>query len=246
MHTHKIFGIHAVQSALDYSADKISKAWVTTQKKNQKRLLLIEQLQKLSIAFEQVDSKQLDKMAGGKNHQGIVIAIALPHVHSEHELQHIISTMPEVPFFLMLDQVQDPHNLGACLRSANAFGVHGVIITKDNSAGITPTTCKVACGAAETIPVYQVTNLARTCRWLKTQNIWILGITQHAELSIFSADLTMPLVLIMGAEGVGMRKLTQQQCDVLLKIPISDKAESLNLSVAAGVMMSEVFKQRMH
>jgi 23S rRNA (guanosine2251-2'-O)-methyltransferase len=134
--------------------------------------------------------------------------------------------------------------LGACLRTADAAGVHGIIITKDNASGITPTVCKVACGAAETVPIYQVTNLARTCRWLKEQNIWLVGATGETEQSVFSADLNIPLALIMGAEGGGMRRLTQQQCDFLVKIPMIGQVESLNVSVAAGIMMYEVFKQK--
>lgn len=245
MNSSKIFGIHAVQAALDYSADKIKQVWVDTQGKDKKHAALTSQLQRLSIRFEQADRKRLDKMTDGKNHQGIVAEIELPSVHSEDELKHRVSNMTEVPFFLILDQVQDPHNLGACLRTADASGVHGIIITKDNASGITPTVCKVACGAAETVPVYQVTNLARTCRWLKTQNIWLMGATGTTEQSVFAADLTLPLALIMGAEGSGMRRLTQQQCDFLVKIPMKGQVESLNVSVAAGIMMYEVFKQRL-
>ena len=244
MNSSKIFGIHTVQAALDYSADKINKVWVDRQRKDKKHLAFIEQIQRLSISLEKIDRKRLDKMADGKNHQGIVVEVEMPSVHSEKELKHIIATMCEVPFFLILDQVQDPHNLGACLRTADASGVHGIIITKDNSSGITPVVCKVASGAAETVPVYQVTNLARTCRWLKEQNIWLMGATGDTEQSVFSADLTIPLALIMGTEGTGMRRLTQQQCDFLVKIPMLGQVESLNVSVAAGIMMYEVVKQR--
>ena len=168
-----------------------------------------------------------------------------PAVHSEDELKQFIKTTDETPFFLVLDQVQDPHNLGACLRTADAAGVHGIIITKDNSSGITPIVCKVASGAAETVAVYQVTNLARSLRWLKENNIWVMGTTSEAEQTIFDADLTIPLALVMGSEGTGMRRLTQEQCDFLVKLPMVGQVESLNISVAAGVMIYEVFKQRM-
>ena len=245
MNLTKIFGIHAAQAAVDYSADKINKIWVDGQRKDKRLLELIEQLRRLRVPLEKSDRKRLDKMTDGKNHQGIVVEVEMPGVHSENELKHIVKELTEVPFFLVLDQVQDPHNLGACLRTADAAGVHGIIITKDNSAGITPTVCKVACGAAETVPVYQVTNLARTLRWLKEQNIWVMGATGDTEQSIFSADLTLPLALVMGTEGTGMRRLTEQQCDFLVKIPMTGQVESLNVSVAAGVMIYEVFKQRM-
>lgn len=241
----KVFGLHAVQAALDYSANKINKVWVDAQRKDKKHASLIEQVYTLGLASEKCDKKSLDKLVDGNNHQGIVIEIEMPGVHSEDELKHIVLTLTEVPFFLVLDQIQDPHNLGACLRTADAAGIHGIIITKDNSAGITPTVCKVASGAAETIPVYQVTNLARILRWLKQQNIWIMGSTGSAEQSIFKADLTLPLALVMGTEGSGMRRLTQEQCDFLVKIPMLGRVESLNVSVAAGVMVYEVFKQRL-
>ena len=244
MNVAKIYGIHAAQAALDHSADKIQKVWVDSQRKDKKHLSMIGQLKGLRCSVEQSDRKRLDKMTDGKNHQGIVIEVEIPGVHSEEELKHRVQTMTEVPLFLVLDQVQDPHNLGACLRTADAAGVHGIIITKDNSASITPTVCKVACGAAETVPVYQVTNLARTLRWLKEQNIWLMGTSGNTEESVFSADLTIPLALIMGTEGTGMRRLTEQQCDFLVKIPMVGQVESLNVSVAAGIMIYEVFKQR--
>lgn len=244
MNVTKIFGIHAVQAALDFSANKIKHVWVDNQRQDKRLSPLLKQLQRLNIVIDKADRKRLDKLTDGKNHQGIVAEVELPAVHSEEELKHIVTTITEVPFFLVLDQVQDPHNLGACLRSADAAGVHGIITTKDNSAGITPTVCKVASGAAETVPVYQVTNLARTLRWLKEQNIWIVGATGETEESIFTADLTLPIALVMGTEGSGMRRLTQEQCDFLVKIPMVGQVESLNVSVAAGIMIYEIFKQR--
>ena len=245
MNVTKIFGIHAIQAALDFSANKIHKIWVDQQRKDKGLSELSNQLRSLGLPIEKCDRKNLDKMAGDKNHQGIVAEIEMPAVHSEDELKQFIKTTDETPFFLVLDQVQDPHNLGACLRTADAAGVHGIIITKDNSSGITPIVCKVASGAAETVAVYQVTNLARSLRWLKENNIWVMGTTSEAEQTIFDADLTIPLALVMGSEGTGMRRLTQEQCDFLVKLPMVGQVESLNISVAAGVMIYEVFKQRM-
>ncbi|MCK4841135.1 MAG: 23S rRNA (guanosine(2251)-2'-O)-methyltransferase RlmB [Methylococcales bacterium] len=245
MNLTKLFGIHSVQAALDYSANKIHKVWVDSQRQDKRLSVLIKQLQDSGLMVEKSDRKRLDKMTDGQNHQGIVVEVEIPGVHSESELKHIVNTMDDVPFFLVLDQVQDPHNIGACLRTADAAGVHGIIITKDNSVGITPAVCKVACGAAETVPVYQVTNLARTLRWLKEQNIWLIGATGDTSESIFAADLKIPLALVMGTEATGMRRLTEQLCDFLVKIPMVGQVESLNVSVAAGVMIYEVFKQRM-
>jgi len=244
MNLTKIFGIHSVQASLDFSADKINKVWVDGQRKDKRLTELTEQCSRFSFSVEKSDRKRLDKMTDGKNHQGIVAEIALPGVHSEEELKHVVKELSTMPFFLVLDQVQDPHNLGACLRTADAVGANGIIIPKDNSSGITPTVCKVASGAAETVPVYQVTNLARTLRWLKEQNIWVMGATGKTEQSLFSADLNMPIALVMGTEGTGMRRLTEEQCDFLVKIPMVGQVESLNVSVAAGIMMYEVFKQR--
>ncbi|MBS3964783.1 MAG: 23S rRNA (guanosine(2251)-2'-O)-methyltransferase RlmB [Methylomonas sp.] len=237
-------GIHAVQAALDHSPEKIRQAWIDGQRQDARMKPVLDALSALGIAQEKVDRKKLDRLADGKNHQGIVIAVELPAMRSEDALQQAVEALKEPAFFLVLDQVQDPHNLGACLRSADAFGVHGVIVTKDNAAGITPTVCKVASGAVETVPVYQVTNLARSLRWLKEQGIWVAGSAGEAEQSLYAADLDRPLALVMGAEGSGMRHLTRQHCDFLVKIPMVGQVESLNVSVAAGVMLYEAFRQR--
>ncbi len=244
MNLTKIFGIHAVQAALDYSAKKINYAWVDSQRQDKRLKQLVNDLDRIGINAEKVDRKKMDRMADGKNHQGIVIEIEMPTVRSEGQLKQAVKALTEMPFFLVLDQLQDPHNLGACLRTADAAGVHGIIVTKDNAASITPTVCKVASGAAETVPVYQVTNLARILRWLKEQNIWVMGSSGVAQQSVFEADLNIPLVVVMGTEGTGMRQLTEKQCDFLVKIPMTGQVESLNVSVAAGVMMYEAFRQR--
>ncbi|MGR9046049.1 MAG: 23S rRNA (guanosine(2251)-2'-O)-methyltransferase RlmB [Gammaproteobacteria bacterium] len=240
----KIFGIHSVQAALDYSAKNIFHAWVDAQRHDKRLSQIIEDLKVLGIQPEKADRKKLDRFAEGKNHQGIVIEMELPSARNEDQLKQSIETLSGIPFFLVLDNVQDPHNLGACLRTADATGVHGVIVTKDNATGITPTVCKVASGAAETVPVYQVTNLARTLRWLKEHEIWIIGAAGETEQSVFQADLTLPLALVIGAEGKGMRRLTREQCDMLVKLPMSGQVESLNLSVAAGVLLYETIRQR--
>ncbi|MGZ0080361.1 23S rRNA (guanosine(2251)-2'-O)-methyltransferase RlmB [Methylomonas sp. YC3] len=241
----QLFGIHAVQAALDYSPQKIRRAWVDSQRQDVRLKQVIDDLVKLGINPEKTERKKLEKMADGKNHQGIVVAVELPAMRSEDQLKHDVEALTTMPFYLVLDQVQDPHNLGACLRTADAVGAHGVIVTKDNAAGITPTVCKVASGAAETVPVYQVTNLARVLRWLKEQNIWIMGAAGEAEQTVFQMELDMPLAVVMGTEGTGMRHLTRQHCDFLVKIPMAGQVESLNVSVAAGVLLYEVFRQKL-
>jgi len=183
--------------------------------------------------------------ADGKNHQGIVIEVDMPTELSENDLKQAVESLTEKALFLVLDNVQDPHNLGACLRTADATGVQGVIITKDNATGITPTVCKVASGAAETVPVYQVTNLARTLRWLKDNGIWVMGAAGETRQTAYQTDFTVPLAIVIGAEGKGMRRLTKEECDVLVKLPMLGQVESLNLSVATGVLLYEVVRQRL-
>jgi len=241
----KIFGLHSVQAALDYSPTKIHGGWVDGQRQDKRLTEILDDLKKLGVIPEKVDRKRLDKLADGSNHQGIVIEVEMPAELSESDLKTAVENLTGTPLFLVLDNVQDPHNLGACLRSADATGVHGVIITKDNATGITPTVCKVASGAAETVPVYQVTNLARTLRWLKDQNIWVMGAAGEATQTAYQTDLTVPMALVLGAEGKGLRRLTKEECDMLIKLPMFGQVESLNLSVATGVLLYEAVRQRL-
>ena len=241
----KIYGIHSVQSALDYSPKKIGKAWVDSQRQDKRLLRLVDDLLELGIEPEKVDRKKLDKLADSNNHQGIVLEVEMPAELSEAELKDAVLMLSSAALFLVLDNVQDPHNFGACLRTADATGVNGVIITKDNATGITPTVCKVASGAAETVPVYQVTNLARTLRWLKEQGIWVMGAAGEATQTAYQTDFTVPLAVVIGAEGKGLRRLTKQQCDLLVKLPMQGQVESLNLSVATGVLLYESVRQRL-
>jgi 23S rRNA (guanosine2251-2'-O)-methyltransferase len=241
----KLFGLHSVQAALAYSPKKITKAWVDAGRQDKRLTELLGELEDLGIEAEKTDRKKLDRLAESHNHQGIVIEVELPAELTEHDLKTAVENLTETAFFLVLDNVQDPHNLGACLRTADATGVHGVIITKDNATGITPTVCKVASGAAETMPVYIVTNLARTLRWLKDNGIWVMGAAGETEQSVYQTDLTVPLAIVIGAEGRGMRRLTKEQCDSLMFIPMLGQVESLNLSVATGVMLYEAVRQRL-
>ena len=240
----KIVGLHAAQSALMYSPQKISRAWIDSERHDKRLETLLETLTTLDVSIEKVERKKLDKLADGMNHQGVVLEVALPEELSENDLKVAVEHLSENALFLVLDNVQDPHNLGACLRTADATGVHGIIITKDNAVGITPTVCKVASGAAETVPVYVVTNLARTLRWLKTEGVWVVGTAGEAESTLFKSDFTVPMALVIGAEEKGMRRLTREQCDFLVKLPMLGTVESLNLSVATGVLLYEVLRQR--
>ncbi|MDD5229598.1 MAG: 23S rRNA (guanosine(2251)-2'-O)-methyltransferase RlmB [Methylococcales bacterium] len=240
----KIVGIHAAQSALTYSPQKITRVWLNTERSDKRLETLLETLTDLDVPTEKVDRKKLDKLADGMNHQGVVLEVSLPEELSENELKTAVEHLTEPALFLVLDNVQDPHNLGACLRTADATHVHGIIVTKDNAVGITPTVCKVASGAAETVPVYMVTNLARTLRWLKGEGLWIIGTAGEAQQTLYQSDFTVPMALVIGAEEKGMRRLTREQCDMLVKLPMLGSVESLNLSVATGVLLYEVLRQR--
>ena len=244
MKSSKLFGLHSVQAALDYSPKKIHKAWVDSGRQDKRLGQVVDDLLVLGIEPEKVDRKKLDRLADGSNHQGIVIEVEMPGELSESDLKTAVENLPETALFLVLDNVQDPHNLGACLRTSDATGVHGVIITKDNATGITPTVCKVASGAAETVPVYQVTNLSRTLRWLKGEGLWIMGAAGETAQTVYKTDFTIPLALVVGAEGKGLRRLTKEQCDVLVSVPMLGQVESLNLSVATGVLLYEAVRQR--
>jgi len=206
---------------------------------------VVDYLLALGIEPEKVDRKRLDRLADNNNHQGIVIEVEMPGEMSESDLKTAVENLSETALFLVLDNVQDPHNLGACLRTADATGVHGVIITKDNATGITPTVCKVASGAAETVPVYQVTNLSRTLRWLKGEGLWIMGAAGETAETVYKTDFTVPMALVVGAEGKGLRRLTKEQCDVLVSVPMKGQVASLNLSVATGVLLYEAVRQRL-
>jgi 23S rRNA (guanosine2251-2'-O)-methyltransferase len=245
MKSSKLFGLHSVQAALDYSPKKIHKAWVDSGRQDKRLGQVVDDLLALGIEPEKVDRKRLDRLADNNNHQGIVIEVEMPGELSESDLKTAVENLSETALFLVLDNVQDPHNLGACLRTADATGVHGVIITKDNATGITPTVCKVASGAAETVPVYQVTNLSRTLRWLKGEGLWIMGAAGETAQTIYKSDFTVPMALVVGTEGKGLRRLTKEQCDVLVSVPMLGQVESLNLSVATGVLLYEAVRQRL-
>ena len=189
-----------------------------------------------------VDGKRLDGMAGNARHQGVAARVS-----TDQRVQHlddVLDTLTEPALILVLDGVQDPHNLGACLRSADAFGVHAVIAPKDRAVGITSTVEKVACGAAETVPYITVTNISRTLRELKERDIWVVGADGESDTDLHSFKHTGPLAIVLGAEGEGLRRLTKETCDQLVSIPMLGSVESLNVSVSTGVFLYEARRQR--
>jgi len=238
-----IFGIHAVQALLKTAPQRILELKVVRARHDQRMSKIIDSAKRANIKVQQVDKKHLEELCEG-NHQG-VLALAQPgRSWTEKELYTLLDELEDVPFVLVLDGVTDPHNLGACMRSANAAGVHAVVIPKDNSASLNETARKVASGAAEELPLVAVTNLVRTLKQLQEKGLWVAGAAGEATQSIYQADLTGPRVLVMGAEGSGMRRLTRETCDELVKIPMQGNVESLNVSVATGIIVFEISRQR--
>ncbi|MDQ8039581.1 MAG: 23S rRNA (guanosine(2251)-2'-O)-methyltransferase RlmB [Rickettsiella sp.] len=240
-----IFGFHAVTTILNKAPERVLQLF-RQEGRNDQRIQSIIQLAKNQHIPQQILSKlQLDKKAEGGRHQGILIEVNSLPVKDDNYLFSLIENLTKPAFLLVLDEIQDPHNLGACLRSANAADVDAVIITQHRSVGLTSTVRKIASGAAETTPLITVTNLASTLKKLKKVGIWIYGLEEMTTQSIYNTDLTGPLGLVLGAEGKGLRHLTRELCDGLITIPMHGTVESLNVSVAAGVCLFEAFRQRL-
>lgn len=240
-----VAGIHSVRNVLRHGADSIREAWVDGQRRDKRLKELLADLQRAGIRPTQVPREELDRIAPGTNHQGIVVMAAAPASINESDLPDILEKAQEPLLILILDGVQDPHNLGACLRTADAAGVDVVIAPKDRSVGLTPVACKVASGAAESVPFIQVTNLARTMKLLaEAYRVWIVGTAGESDSTLYDMDLTGNLAIVMGSEEKGMRRLTRENCDALVKLPMAGSVESLNVSVATGVALFEVVRQK--
>jgi len=239
-----VFGIHAVTALLTKYPDRIIKLCVLQERQDQKIQTILTTAKASKIKIELVSRSVLDKLTEEENHQGILAECKKAKHYSENDLDTLLDNLSEPAFLLILDGIQDPHNLGACLRTADAAGVHVVLAPKDKSVGVTATVSKVACGAAESVPFIQVTNLARTLREMKERNIWVYGAAAEAEQTLYQADLKGSIALVLGAEGAGLRRLTREHCDLLLNIPMTGSVSSLNVSVATGVFLFEAVRQR--
>jgi 23S rRNA (guanosine2251-2'-O)-methyltransferase len=237
-----IYGFHAVTSRLRQQAAAVKELYLD-QSRNDRRAKDLAQLAvERGVRVMLVDGARLDGMTQHARHQGIVARVE--PVALARDLESVLDALSEPALLLILDGITDPHNLGACLRVADAMGVHAVVVPKDRAAGITPTVEKVASGAAETVPFIAVTNLARTMRELKEREIWLIGADQGAGRDLYSVKLEGPLAWVVGAEGEGMRRLTRENCDELARIPMRGAVESLNVSVAAGICLAETRRQR--
>ncbi|HHX8678996.1 23S rRNA (guanosine(2251)-2'-O)-methyltransferase RlmB [Vibrio alginolyticus] len=238
-----IYGIHAVKAVLEREPERFIEAYVLKGRQDDRLMPILNDLQVCGVSIQQMTRKTLDDKARGANHQGIIARVKPAKQLNENDIDDILA-QHESPLLLVLDGVTDPHNLGACLRNADAAGAAAIIVPKDRSAPMNATVSKVACGAAEVVPLIRVTNLARTMRTLQEKGIWFVGTAGEATHDIYQAKLTGPLAIVMGAEGDGMRRLTRETCDDLIKIPMAGSVSSLNVSVASGICLFEAVRQR--
>jgi 23S rRNA (guanosine2251-2'-O)-methyltransferase len=238
-----VFGVHAVRSLLLRSGPRVRKLLVDARREDPRMRELLQLAEQAGIKAERVDAKSLDSRVGNVVHQGVVAEVdPLPPWH-EDELVAALAGQKD-PLVLVLDGVQDPHNLGACLRTADACGALAVVVPKDRAASLNPTVRKVAAGAADTTPIATVTNLARSLKLLKEAGLWIVGADMTGDKLAWEADLRGPLALVLGSEGDGLRDLTRRTCDFLVRLPQAGSVESLNVSVACGMLLYEAQRQR--
>ncbi|SMM98987.1 23S rRNA (guanosine-2'-O-)-methyltransferase rlmB [uncultured Candidatus Thioglobus sp.] len=239
-----IFGFHAIQAQLDANPECLLKVFTLDNRHDKRINTLITQLDQLNINTQSSSKQQLDKLTKNQTHHGIAAEILLPTLPNQDALIQYVSKLEKAALILILDSVQDPRNLGACLRSANAAGVDCVIINKDGSAPINALVHKTSAGALNQLKIFSVTNLSRTINALKEQNIWVVGLDGATDKSLYQIDLTASSAIVMGAEGSGLRLLTKKSCDQLAMIPMQGNVESLNVSVATGISLFEANRQR--
>jgi 23S rRNA (guanosine2251-2'-O)-methyltransferase len=240
--TQLLFGFHAVTARVRRDPASIARILVRRDRGDERAAAASREASAAGVRVEQVDGETLDELVGHRRHQGIAAQAtpAKPLV----SVAEVLDTLDEPAFLLVLDGVTDPHNLGACLRNADAFGVHAIVVPKDRAVGVNATVAKVASGAADTVPVIAVTNLARTLRALKERGVWLVGADADAPESLYTADLSGPIAWVLGAEGSGLRRLTRELCDRIVAIPLAGIVSSLNVSVAAGVCLFATRRQR--
>ena len=237
-----LFGFHAVGVRIKIAPQSVQEILIDATRRDARMKQFVQRAKEAGIRLIDADGLRLSKLCGNHNHQGVVARVAdMPQVRS---LDDLLDQINEPPLLLVLDGVTDPHNLGAVLRVADGAGAHAVIAPKDHAVGINATVAKVASGAAETVPYFMVTNLARTLNELKERNIWIYGTSDDAPQTLYQTDLKTAAAIVMGAEGDGMRQLTRKTCDALFSIPMRGGVESLNVSVASGVCLYEALRQR--
>jgi 23S rRNA (guanosine2251-2'-O)-methyltransferase len=241
-----LFGIHAVEGALARDPSAIVEMVIARDSRNPRVQTLADQARAHGLKPQSQPAQALDRLAEGGRHQGVAARVRLPEVMDEDDLDSLVERAGPGALLLVLDGITDPHNLGACLRSADAAGVTAVVLPKDRSAALTPAARKIAAGGAESVPLVRVTNLARTLKSLQQAGVWIVGLAGDAEPSLYATDLRGPIAIAMGSEGEGLRRLTREHCDHLVRLPMRGHVESLNVSVATGVALYEALRQRGH
>jgi len=240
-----LFGFHAVGVRLKTAPQSIIEIYYEPTRRDARMRQFLDKAREANARLIEADGLRIAKLAGSHGHQGVAARVEeIKQVHSLDELLEQLEATGVPPWLLVLDGITDPHNLGACLRVADGAGAHAVIAPKDHAAGINATVAKVASGAAETMPYFMVTNLARTLGELKERNIWVIGTSDDAPKTLYQVELKGPVALVLGAEGAGMRQLTRKTCDELVSIPMHGAVESLNVSVARGVCLYEALRQR--
>ena len=239
----KVYGVHAVEALLRHHPRRVKRLWLAEGRQDPRIQALLGLAEEHRVPIGQRERRELDEWAEGV-HQGVVAEVSPSQVWGENLLDELLERGEGTPLLLALDGVTDPHNLGACLRTADAAGVQAVIVPKDKSATLNATVRKVACGAAEVIPLVAVTNLSRTLEKLQKKGLWVVGTAGEADKELYDLDLSGPTVLVMGAEGKGMRRLTRERCDFLARLPMAGSVSSLNVSVATGVCLFEALRQR--
>ena len=237
-----LFGFHAVGVRIKTAPASVIEVYFDSSRRDARMRQFVERAKEAGVRLIEADGLRLAKLAGSHGHQGV--AARVEPVAQARSLDDLLDQLNEPPLLLVLDGITDPHNLGACLRVADGAGAHAVIAPKDHAGGINATVAKVASGAAETMPYFMVTNLARTMGELQERNIWCIGTSEEADKSVYQVDLKAPVALVLGAEGPGMRQLTRKRCDELVSIPMRGAVESLNVSVASGVCLYEALRQR--
>ena len=239
-----IFGFHSVESLLKSNPESILKVFIQTSRSDKRVLNILDDLSIQRISVSKIDKNKLDQLAKGESHQGIIAEIIPPPLPGEKTLIELIKNSSTKPLILILDSIQDPRNLGACLRSANAVGVDYVLINKDGSAPINSLVHKASAGAINSIKIFQVTNLVRTIKAIQKEGIWVIGLDGKDLTSIYDVNLVDSTAIVMGSEGKGIRPLIKKTCDQLAIIPMSGNIESLNVSVATGIALFESMRQR--
>ena len=239
-----LFGIHSVEAALNHDPTNILELYFESDSQNARIKELSDRARDLGLKPHARPRDALDRMTGGARHQGAVARYRAPPPRAESDLSELIEKAGRDALLLVLDGITDPHNLGACLRSAEAAGVTAVIVPKDKAAGITPTVRRAASGAADRVAFFAVTNLARTLKAIKQQGVWLVGLDGESKQDLYSIDLKGPIAIVLGSEGEGMRRLTSESCDFLARIPMRGDVESLNVSVATGIVLFEALRQR--